>query len=34
MSVLITGIAGPTTNDDELGQLSDAALPDSGVVSG
>jgi imidazolonepropionase len=34
MSVLITGIGELTTNDDELGQLTDAALVlDSGVVA-
>lgn len=34
MSVLITGIAELTTNDDELGQLADAAvLLDSGLVA-
>jgi imidazolonepropionase len=34
MSVLITGIAELTTNDDELGQLTDAALVlDSGTVA-
>ncbi len=34
MSVLVTGIAELTTNDDELGQLTDAALVlDSGLVA-